>query len=160
MRKRTLILLSTFFVALILFSGIVYANNTSDDMKNDMNEAGSTVVDGAEHLANDVKTGINDVASDIVDGAEHLGDDVRNGVGNAENGVEGALNIDNTTTTNYVATRTTGDSTGSDTATATGINTNNPTTWIWVIVAIAAVIIVALVWYYASQNTTNKHDDE
>lgn len=156
MCKKSLILLSTFFAVLILLSNIVYANNTSNDIKNGINDAGTAIVDGAERLGTDVKTGINDVSSDIVNGAENLGEDIRNGVENAENGVEGALSIDNMRTNDYVATRTTTDGTG----TTSDMNTNDPTTWVWVIVAIAGVVIVALVWYYAVQNTTNRHDDD
>lgn len=157
MCRKSLILLSTFFATLILFSTIVFAN-TSNDIKNGINDASTTMVDGAEKLGTDVKNGINNAGSDMVNGAEHLGDDIRNGVGNAENGIEGALNMDDMKTTNYVATRTTGDSSGTNNS----MNINNPTTWVWVIVAIAGVVIVGMVWYYATQNTTtnNRHDDD
>ena len=75
---------------------------------------------------------------------------MRNGVDRVEDGVEGALTMDNvnttarTTTDDYTATRT------ATTTNATG--TNMSTMWIWVIVAIAAMVIVGLVWYYGSQN--------
>ncbi len=161
MRKKGLILLSAFFIGLILFSGVAFAN-TSDDIKHGISEAGNTVVDGAERLWDDVRSGINNAGSSIINGAEHLGSDIRNGVGNAENGIEGALSTDNfggdddKGTTDYVATRTTGDGAGTS-----GIDTTTATTWVWVIVAIAAVVIVGLVWYYAVQNTNHgKHDDE
>ena len=51
------------------------------------------------------------------------------------------------TNNGYTATRTT-------TAGATNLNTMNFSVWTWIILAVAAVIIVSLVWYYASQNNT------
>lgn len=162
MQKKTLIILSVFSIVLLVFSGIAYANDENhmaNDIKNGVNNAGTTVVDGAKNLGDDIKNGVNDVTSDVVNGAEHLGDDVRNGVGRAENGIEGAFRM-NTTTDNrngdYVATRTTGD------GETMGLNLNSQTTWVWIIMAIAAVIIVALIWYYAATiNTTNgRHDDD
>lgn len=168
MKKKTLLILSVFSIVLLLFSGIVFANteeNTSNNIKNGINNAGSAVVDGATKLGNDVKTGVNDMASDVVDGAENLGDDVRDGIGNAENGIEGALKMNTSSSDrmntgnrgNYTVTRTTGDATGTE----TGLTLGNSTTWIWIILAIAAVIVVALIWYYATQNTTNhNHHDE
>lgn len=163
MQKKSLIILSVFFIVLLLFSGITYANNENDmsnDIKNGVNDAGTTVVDGARNLGNDVRTGINDMASDVIDGAENLGDDVRNGIGNVENGVEGAFRMNSTTDNrsagNYTATRTTGDDT------VMGLNLNSQTTWVWIIMAIAAVIIVALIWYYAAtiNNTNGRHNDD
>ena len=49
----------------------------------------------------------------------------------------------------YTATRTT-------TAGATNLNTMNSSIWTWIILAVAAVIIVSLVWYYASQHNNNE----
>lgn len=163
MQKKTLIILSVFSIFLLVFSGIAYANNENhmaNDIKNGVNNAGTTVVDGAKNLGDDIKNGVNDVSSDVVNGAEHLGDDVRNGVGKAENSIEGALRMNTTTDNrsngNYVATRTTGD------GETMGLNLNSQTTWVWIIMAIAAVIIVALIWYYAAttNNNNGRHDDD
>lgn len=163
MQKKSLIILSVFFIVLLLLSGITYANNEtnlSNDIKSGINNAGTTVVDGVEYLGNDIKSGVNNVGSDVVDGARNLGDDVRSGISNIENGVEGALRMNNSTdnkiVSNYTATRTVDD------GTSMGLTNNANTTWVWVIVAIAAVVIVGLIWYYAAtiNNTTDRHDDE
>ncbi len=160
--KKKLIILFVFFVALLLFSGITYANtetNMSNDIKNGVNNAGTSVIDGARNLGDDVKNGVNDMASDVVNGAEELGDDVRDGVGSVENGIEGAFRMNNSTdnriASNYTATRT------ADDGASMGLTNNTTTTWVWIIMAIAAVIIVALIWYYAAtlNNTNDKHDD-
>ncbi len=145
MNKKSLILVSVFFVVLFLLSGFVYANNE--------------IQDGTSSIVNGVVNGINT-----------LGSDVRNGVGAAENGIEDALKIDdmgNNTTDNNMSneannTNAITDTDYSATRTATGLTggtaNDNYTLWIWLIVAIAAIVIIGLVWYYGAQNTT--HRDE
>lgn len=131
MLKKSLLILFIIFCILCI-SNICFANDMASDMKDAVNSASSTLIDGTKNLAADV----------------------RNGVGNVENGIEGALTMDNMNTTNmqttsndYTATRT------SSTTNATGMNTS--TMWIWMIVAIAAIGIVGLVWFYASQHRVN-----
>ncbi len=131
MLKKSLLILFIIFCILCI-SNICFANDMASDMKDAVNSASSTLIDGTKNLAADV----------------------RNGVGNVENGIEGALTMDNMNTTNmqttsndYTATRT------SSTTNATGMNTS--TMWVWMIVAIAAIGIVGLVWFYASQHRVN-----
>ena len=131
MLKKSLLILFIIFCILCI-SNICFANDMASDMKDAVNSASSTLIDGTKNLATDV----------------------RNGVGNVENGIEGALTMDNMNTTNmqttsndYTATRT------SSTTNATGMNTS--TMWVWMIVAIAAIGIVGLVWFYASQHRVN-----
>ncbi len=144
MHKKSLILVSVVLFVLCIFSGCVFATN-------------------------DVKNGISGAVNTVVDGVNNLGSDVRKGIGDAENGVEDALRMDNTadrsddvdrqdTTDNGMA-GTTGDYTASRT-TADLTNTNNTSTlWIWLIVAVAAIVIIGLVWYYGAQNNINHHDE-
>ena len=136
MLKKTLIILSVIFCILCAYQ-ISFASNTANNIKNTINSGTDAVVDGVQNLA----------------------EDVRNGVGMAENGIEDALTmntnntmVDNTMTatgntdgTTYNATRT------ADTLT-TGTRADNTTMWVWLIVAIAAIVIVALVWFYGTQN--------
>ena len=131
MLKKSLLILFIIFCILCI-SNICFANDMASDMKDAVNSASSTLIDGTKNLAADV----------------------RNGVGNVENGIEGALTMDNmntanmqTTSNDYTATRT------SSTTNATGMNTS--TMWVWMIVAIAAIGIVGLVWFYASQHRVN-----
>ena len=127
MLKNNLIILFIIFCILCI-SNVCFANNT----------------------ANSVKNGVSAVTYTVVDGTQNLASDMRNGMDRVEDGVEGALTMDNVntdtraTTDDYTATRT------ATTTNATG--TNLSTMWIWVIVAIAAMVIVGLVWYYGSQN--------
>ena len=114
--------------------------------------------------SNDVKNGISNVTDTVVDGAANLGNDVRNGVGTVENGINGAVRnigdnnntnnnaLNNQPNNNYNATRT---SAGMTTQTNTGFG--NTTLWTWLILAVIGIVIVALVWYYGSQNINNNN---
>lgn len=143
MYKKSLVLVSVVLFVLCIFSNFVFATDN-------------------------VKNAVSNVANTVVDGANRLGSDVRNGVGSVENGVEGALKLDNAGT-NAVRTDTSrmdntdkAGTTGGYTATRTTANAattdNASTLWIWLIVAIAAIVIIGLVWYYGNQNRT--HNDE
>lgn len=125
MLKKSLIILFIIF-SIICISNVCAASNTR---------------------ANDVKNGVSSVTNTVVDGVEDLAKDARNGVGHVENRIEDALTMNNTgksTSQNvYTATRT---------AATEATGTNNSAMWVWVVLAIAAIVIIALVWYYGSQN--------
>ena len=125
MLKKSLIILFIIF-SIICISNVCAASNT---------------------MANDVKNGVSSVTNTVVDGVEDLAKDARNGVGHVENRIEDALTMNNTGKTTsqnaYTATRT---------ATTEATGTNNSAMWVWVVLAIAAIVIIALVWYYGSQN--------
>lgn len=103
---------------------------------------------------------------DIQNGMQNLGNDVRTGIQATENVIEntaqdmtnndeGLFNDDND---NMMTTDVTDDNDGYTTTRtgtdATGTNgiMNTTTMWTWVILAATAIIIVSLVWYYATQN--------
>lgn len=162
MQKRTLIILSALFVALLMLSTTaVFASDTSDKMKSGISDAGNTIVDGAERLRNDVRSGINDVESGIEDGAQDLmndSKDSKDSMNNDNDKVNGAFEINNggRSDSDYTATRTSADD---SMATGSGFNMTNPNTWVWILAAIAAVIVVALVIYAVTQ-PTGRNDDE
>ena len=52
-------------------------------------------------------------------------------------------------TGDYNTTKTTADD-------VTASVSNNATMWMWIMLAVVAVLIIALVWYYAAQ--TNNHN--
>lgn len=103
------------------------------------------------------------LGEEITDSLDKTGDSVRNVADDVMNGVDGNTrnnnnnnndnynyntrnnNMDNNVFTNgYNAVRTSVD----DVATGN----MSTTTWIWIILAVAAIIIVAMVWYYAVQD--------
>ena len=103
------------------------------------------------------------LGEEITDSLDKTGDSIRNVADDVMNGVDGNTrnNRNNNTNNNgndnrtgytdnnafnngYNAVRTSVD----DVATGN----MSTTTWIWIILAVAAIIIVAMVWYYAVQD--------
>ena len=122
MKRKSFIILSILF-ALLFISTLSFANN---DIKDGVHSATDTVIDGASNLANDARKGVGAIENTIEDGAKDIGNAVFN---------------DNN---DYTATKTA--------TTETTTNGMNSTLWTWVILAVAAVVIIGLVWYYASQD--------
>ena len=104
-----------------------------DDLvdRSDLDEAGQEVTDGVRDMGNTVRDGINDVGR----GIEDLGDE-----------------DDSKTTDNRAVAGTTGNFSAGQVQTD-GENTNgmSRTAWIWIIMVVVALIIIAAVWYYATQ---------
>ncbi len=134
MKRKSFILLIALIV--LLFSTVCFASDMGNDVKNAVNGATNTIVDGAQNLAEDVRSGVGTAENTIEDGARNIGDAV----------MDGANDIMDTEDNDYTATRT-----GSEDISV--INNTAATTWTWIAVAIAALVIVGLVWYYASQHT-------
>ena len=104
-----------------------------DDLvdRSDLDEAGQEVTDGVRDMGNTVRDGINDVGR----GIEDLGDE------------------DNSRTTdNRAVAGTTGNFSAGQVQTD-GENTNgmSQNAWIWIVMVVVALIIIAAVWYYATQ---------
>jgi hypothetical protein len=133
MTKKLLILLSLFFCILFV-STVCFATV-------DINTVGNTVRDGVKATEN----AIGNTAGGISNGVTQMGNDASSITDT--NRTDGGQ-----TTTDYTATRTATDG-GTD---ATGFM--GSTAWTWVILAIVAIIIIALVWYYANQNTNTRND--
>ena len=134
MKKKSIIIISMLFIILVLGT-ISFATN---DLKNDINSATNSIVDGAENLSEDVKSGISTVENTLEEGARDIGTAVSDGVNDVSGAVESG----------YTATKTT--------ATDMTNNTMNSSIWTWVILAIAAIVIIGLVWYYAMQKNDNE----
>lgn len=147
MKKK--IFTSILLFATILFVSITcYANDmdlgsemrdSADKTSESMQNAGN----GVMGFANNIGNGIRDMAEDVGNGIQDTAEGIGSGIQNMFNGDDG-----NTTTgTNYNATRTSADVAGT-----TGMAN---TAWIWLILGITGIVIVALTWYYVSQDTGN-----
>ena len=108
-------------------------------------------------LGNEITSSINETEKSIdnlvyMDTFDHASEtrttdnSIMDNMGNA---VEG-LGNDIENTTNKAVAGTTGNYYAGETMTTNG-NGMSATTWIWIVLAIVAVIIIASVWYYASQ---------
>ena len=133
MKRKSLILLIALVV--LSFSTISFAADTANNIKNTINGATNSVVDGAQNLADDVRSGIGTAENSIENTVEDIGNAVSDGANYAED-----AGTDAYTTTRSVA---------EDVTNGGGMTVS---TWTWIAVAIAGIVIVALVWYYASQN--------
>ena len=132
-------------IILSLCCGLCFAadknNQNSINLGNEITKSVDKAGQSMENVTEDVFSG--NTINNVRNGAMNLRDNVANGINNVDNGI---VNTTGTNAGNYNTTRTTTE------ATATGFNTMSTTTWMWIILAVAAIIIVAAIWYYATQN--------
>ena len=166
MKKR--IFIALFVLVSLLFScSYVMANtdnNLVEGVKSTVNDAGNMAADAGNATAGAIKDGANNVKDKTQDamnnaknGTEKAGNDVKNAAENAGNNVKDGMQnmgndmnngMNNQGTNDYTATRTaTEQNTGNNTQ-----NWMNRDIWTWIIVGIISIVIVALIWYYASRN--------
>lgn len=152
--KKKLLISMLFSIVLAFCSVVCFAASSENKitMKGLGNEITSSIneteksidnlvdMDTLDHATDsrttDNNTNRNDNAgSEMMNGMENMvrdfGNDVENTTNKAVAGVTGNYNAGETTTTD-----------------GNGMST---TTWIWIVLAVVAVIIIASVWYYASQ---------
>lgn len=139
MNKKLLISLLT--LAFIFCSSVCFATNVGTEMQNSVQKSGTTLENmgnGIKNIAEDVGNGVQGAASSIGNSMEDFFDMNNN-------------NNDNVGDTAKIA---------SDGYTATRTNTNvgsmTNTAWIWLILGIVGVVIVAMTWYYVSQDNSHK----
>ena len=147
MKRKSFILLIT--VVLLSFATISFADDMGNNVKNAVNGATNTVVDGVQNLAEDVRSGISTAENTIENGVRDVGNAVMDGANDVMDTTNTVVDGDNNGDTNYMTTRTIGEDTSI-------INSTAATTWTWIAIAIAGLVIVGLVWYYASERT-HKH---
>ena len=133
MKRKSFILFIT--LLLISFATISFADDMGNDVKNAVNGATNTIVDGTQNLAEDVRSGIGTAENTIENGVRNIGDAI----------MDGANDVMDTGDNDYVTTRTAAED-------ISVISNTAATTWIWIAIAIAGLVIVGLVWYYASQH--------
>lgn len=136
MNKKFLVgLLALIFICC---SSVCFATNAGAEVQNSAQKSGTTL----ENMGDSVKNVAQDVGNGIQGAASSLG----NGVKDVMDGNHNNMGVTTRTGTNgYTATRTN--------ANAGGM-TN--TAWVWLILGIVGVMIVALTWYYVSQDNSRK----
>lgn len=135
--KKSIFTISFIIISLFFSFSFVFAtDNNMDNLKNNMmntvNSAGNVVQDAAEGTAGAVQNGMNTV-----------GDKSReftNNIENAGNDMMDNVNSD------YTATRTAAE----NNTTPSNIGYDN--IWTWIIVGVIAIVVIALIWYFVSQN--------
>ena len=144
MKRKSFVLLIT--VVLLSFATISFANDMGNNIKNTVNGATNTVVDGVQNLAEDVRSGVSTAENAIENGMQDVGNAVMDGGNDV---MDTTNNVVDAGDNNYMTTRTIGED-------ISVIDNSAATTWTWIAVAIAGLVIVGLVWYYASERT-HKH---
>ena len=140
--KKKILLSVLFSVIITFFTMTCFAASSKNEtsMKGLGNEITSSINETEENIDNFVDMDTLNRASEtrgsnMVEGMENtareFGNDVENTTNKAVAGITGNYNAGEMATTN-----------------GTEMSRN---TWIWIILAVVAVIIIASVWYYASQ---------
>lgn len=129
------------FATILMLSVSSFATNTDlgTEMQDSANKTGESMQNVGE--------GVRNVAGDLGNGVQNMAEGIGNGIQGAVNGIGNMFDGDDANTTTggtYTATRTSADVAGT-----TGM-TN--TAWIWLILGIVGIVIVALTWYYVSQD--------
>ena len=136
MTKKALVLICT-AVILCLCCSVSFAveNNNSITLGNEVMQS----IDKTGDSLNNLVSGnmMTETTNSVVNGAE----DVKDGIDNMGNDM-----MRNNQDYNVTQTTTEGNIGGM------GMNTMTTTTWMWIILAVAAIIIIAAIWYYATQN--------
>ena len=164
--KKIVFIISFVILSVIFSYSCVFAEN-----------AGEQVVNGIQDTANGVKNGakdaVNSTAGAVKNGAENVKETTQDATNGAKNGLENAgENIKNTAENAGNDAMNTMDNAGdnmrngNDNAyTAERTATESPTTnnnnqgwmnrdmWTWIVVGVITLVIIALIWYYASRNT-------
>lgn len=173
MAKKSLISFCL-FIALLLATPFVFAeNNLGNEMQNSFDKAQNSV----GNFGNAVGGAISDVTNNISEGFSSIMNDDKstngtmgvttnrnttNNMNNTNNGYR--TNTSNSNTGTGTNTGTTGNYTATRTATSTNVNGTglSDTAIIWIVLGITAVVIVALVWYYGTQenNRTKNNYNE
>ncbi len=135
MAKKIFVSLAIIFLSLccgVCFAAQNNSNvNLGDEITRSLDKAGDSV---------------ENVVDDVMDAGENTIRSVGNTMDDNNTNNERTSQRNNYTNgTNYNAVRTSVDE---DMATGT----MSTTTWIWIILAVAAIVIVAMIWYYAAQD--------
>ena len=148
MNKKILIgLLALIFIC---YASVCFASNNGSTMQNFANNTDSAL----ENIGNSMRN----VTTDVRDGVQGAADSIGNGVQDMFDGDDN--NDDGQTMMSWSDTGTTGGYTATRTGTDAGDGGAgagmSDTAWVWLILGITGVVIVALTWYYVTQDTSHK----
>lgn len=145
MNKKILLCILT-VLAIILSSIICFANDGNDNLGEELKDSGNK----SEHTIQNAGEGIRNIASDIGNGIQNAASDVGRGVEDVFTTDNNSYNSMDTANDGYTATRTSTDGTNA------GVGGMTRTAWIWLIMGIVAIVIIALTWYYVTQNNDTR----
>ena len=149
MQKK--VLLGFLLIAIIICcSKYTFAAELMNDVKNTTN--------GIKNMMQNAENKVEDTAKDAMNSSKNMTEDITNGMRSTENNMTNDNNRDNVSTDqtdsnsgNYTATRT---STGENNSTLFGMDS---VTWVWLIMAIVAISIIALIYAYSTTMNSSNH---
>ncbi len=141
--KKKLSIVFLLLTFLLVSSVYCYAMDTNfeTEMQESANKTGETMQNAGNGIRNATE-GIGNMAEDVGNSMVNAAEKVGNGIKEFFNGDDSNSTTGNT----YNATRTSADVTGGEASMAN-------TAWIWLILGVTGIIIIALTWYYVSQDT-------
>ncbi len=134
--KNKLLLSILIIFTIFLISITCFASNTNleNELKDSINKSEHTIENAGETVKN--------IASDVGNGIQNAASDIGRGIEN----VFHASSNDMADSSGYAAARTSTD------ASSSGVSGISRTTWIWLIMGTVGIAIIALTWYYVTQN--------
>lgn len=152
---KKLLIVTAIISSLIFSVSVCFANNLAQDAAN----GAKNLVGGAENTIEGAVKGVSNASKDATANFENGANNMTNEMMNNNNSDNNNHNYDGTNVTS-----TTGNNANNYTATRTGATDNtfmgmNSTVWTWLILGIVAIAIVALVWYYSTQVSSNRYND-
>jgi len=148
MNKKILTLFLAF--VFICCTSVCFASDNGSTMQNFANNTDSTlenIGNSMRNVTSDVRDGVQGAAGSIGNGVQ----DMFSGDDNNDDGQTMMGGTDTGTTGGYTATRT-----GTDAGAGGAGAGMSDTAWVWLILGITGVVIVALTWYYVTQDTSRK----
>ena len=154
MAKKTIITIAaisifSLFCGICCFAADDNSINLGNTVSETINKAGRNMVNVKNNIfsgneAVEGRTMMNNGMNHLDNGVNHI----ENGARNVGNAVVNTTRLNNDRTNNYNTVRTQTTTEIADTRLG-GMTT---TTWMWIVLAVSAAIIIAAVWYYATQN--------
>lgn len=162
--KKSIFIISFIILSLFFSYSFVFAENAGEQVVNGVRQTVNGVENAAQDAANNtgnalqesgnnMKNKAQDAGNNIKGSLENAGNNLQNAGNNMMNSVENAGNDMMNSTDNmmnddgYTASRTAAETNNNQ---ANGWM--NRDMWTWIIVGIITIVIVALIWYYASRH--------
>ena len=154
MAKKVFLTIIFTLIFVLALTTMAFAESSSNSTTKLGNEV-TTSMDKTERSMDDLvdRSDLDEAGQEMTDGVRDMGNTVRDGINDVGRGIEDLGDEDNSKTTdNRAVAGTTGNFSAGQVQTD-GENTNgmSRTAWIWIIMVVVALIIIAAVWYYATQ---------
>ena len=158
------------FILLLLSTTISFATNDMDKVNKDINNAinsekemlrnsGNAIKDSSKMLETKTKNGIENIKKD----SEKSADKIKNETNTIKNNIDNTLNNNSNIEKNEIYEENKNYDNYAVTRTSTGTNLDNnmfSNVWTWLIIAVIAIVVIALIMYYARQSNVTTYNPD